>query len=197
MYLQLSLVALVLPILTRASVNACSDEDKAIFVGSHEFANRLSDYAVRSFGMWSGTVDKIKATYPSLNATCADCFGEAVACGTRTCFFKCAISSTSEACVACSTAYCRPRLLNCVGAADESELPPPPGDKPAPIAPATRTRQRKLTESKQDSADDEELFDFVQIVFGSGESLPVFDEDELTLSFETTTEHPETQTVAV
>jgi hypothetical protein len=87
--------------------------------------------------------------------------------------------------------------LNCVGAADESELPPPPGDKPAPIAPATRTRQRKLTESKQDSADDEELFDFVQIVFGSGESLPVFDEDELTLSFETTTEHPETQTVAV
>lgn len=184
MYFRVSVFALFASKSVEATVNACKPEDKALFAGNQEFADRISDFAVKSFGMASGTVEKLTKAYPALTVGCAECFGEAVACGTKNCFLKCAISANSPACVACSTEHCRPRLMACVGTHNESELPPAPGDRPSDNAAPKKTRERKLGQTEAD--DDDDLFDFVEIVFGPGGefqlALPVQDEDEETLS---------------
>ena len=149
-------------------VGSCSATDRAIWSTGHDFSQKISKYAVSAFGRSSGVVERLLEEYPSLSSGCAECFGQAVACGTKNCFFPCLRSSTSPDCVSCSQKYCTPTLMTCVGAEDESELPLPP----TPDANADRettnppVRTRKMAVVKTTTSDDfSEIF---AIVFGEG-----------------------------
>jgi hypothetical protein len=146
---------------TYYSAGVCNETEKAIWADNPSFAAKISKFAVLAVGRSAGVVERLVQTYPALSEDCAGCFGEAVACGTKNCFFSCIRSSTSPDCVSCSQKHCTPSLMECIGVSNASELPPPP----VPVSETSTTtrmpRTRKL-------AAPNELLDMVEIVFGEG-----------------------------
>lgn len=164
--------------------NSCSAADKLIWKGNAGFSQDISRFAVASREKASGVAAKLVAAYPGLGPSCSDCFGEAVACGTSNCFFDCFRSSTSADCVSCSDRWCTPRLKDCVGVSNNEDLPPKPlaegaaGPTPPPsttLKPKSHKsgKTRKLLENTED---DEDFLNIVEIVFGVGSSNPSADD---------------------
>lgn len=141
----------------------CSPAEKAIWASNPEFSLRISKFAVASLGRSAGVIQKLTEAYPSLGVSCAGCFGEAVACGTKNCFLSCIRSATSPDCVACSNEHCTPRLMECIGTSSASELPP----KPVESVPSTTTKAPRTRKLAQETDD---FFEIVEIIFGQGSS---------------------------
>ena len=157
------LIVLVFNTIAAFGDGACNSTEKALWHDNQAFSLQISKFAVSAFGRAAGVVDRLQGAYPAISADCAGCFGEAVACGTRHCFFSCVRSSTSPECVACSQENCTPQLKQCIGVVDDSELPPPPPHEETIVTTSKPPRTRKLA-AKRD------LPEIVAIVFGEGSS---------------------------
>lgn len=185
-FLALSLVAV-------ASATTCTPDDVALWKGSQEFANAISDAAIASLGRGAKTVEKLVENYPTLSAPCGSCFADMVSCGTKNCFLSCALDSTSAKCIECSNSNCRGAFKTCTGVENDEDLPLNPKKETAAVAePASkpRTRTRQLADSEE-TEEEAAFMGIMQIVFGQGlselslsERLPVAEDPSVDDSYD-------------
>ena len=106
--------------------NRCTLEDTRTYIHpqASDFTRSLHQCGRASMGDRNGTTRCILDKNPGLSIPCADCFGQATACGKSKCLLKCMVSSTSDGCIQCTQANCTPALSVCTGVPIPL-LPPP------------------------------------------------------------------------